>query len=96
MTDIANMTADDLRALVAALTAENEELMVAKALPAPTGGSLSRRVEQLVMDGSLTYRTIVAMVKEEFPHANTSTKSVASVACVMRRKGHDVPKRVMY
>jgi hypothetical protein len=59
-------------------------------------GELSRLVESLLMDGSLTYRDILEAVKAEFPDANTTNKSIASVASVMRRKGHDVPKRVMY
>ena len=59
-----------------------------------TDGSLSRMVESLVRDTTLSYVDIVAKVREEFPNANTSTKSVASVACVMRKKGINVPLRL--
>jgi hypothetical protein len=57
-------------------------------------GGLSRMVEDLVLNTTLSYAAIVAMVKEAHPQAETSTKSVASVACVMRKKGHDVPLRL--
>lgn len=59
-----------------------------------TDGSLSRRVEALVRDTTMSYQDIVSLVREEFPNANTSTKSVASVACVMRKKGINVPLRL--
>lgn len=59
-----------------------------------TEGSLSRRVEALVRDTTMSYADIVALVREEFPTAQTSTKSVASVACVMRKKGINVPLRL--
>lgn len=59
-----------------------------------TDGRLSRMVEDLVKNTTMSYADIVAKVKEEFPQANTSTKSVASVACVMRKKGIPVPLRL--
>lgn len=59
-----------------------------------TDGRLSRMVEDLVENTTLNYADIVARVKAEFPSANTSTKSVASVACCMRRKGINVPLRM--
>lgn len=59
-----------------------------------TNGDLSRRVESLVRDTKMSYADIVATIKKEFPHARTSTKSVASVACVMRKKGINVPLRL--
>ena len=62
-------------------------------LPKEMGG-LSRMVERLVRDTNMSYIDIVAAVKEEYPDANTSTKSVASVACVMRKKGTPVPLRL--
>jgi hypothetical protein len=57
-------------------------------------GSLSRMVEDLVLNTSLSYEMIVHQVKEAYPQAATSTKSVASVACVMRKKGKPVPYRL--
>ena len=59
-----------------------------------TDGSLSRRVEKLLLETTMSYADIVATVREEFPHAQTSTKSVASVACTMRKKGQPVPLRL--
>lgn len=59
-----------------------------------TDGRLSRMVEDLVKTTTLNYKDIVAKVKAEFPEAKTSTKSVASVACVMRKKGIHVPLRM--
>lgn len=59
-----------------------------------TDGSLSRRVESLLRDTTMSYADIVSTVREEFPSANTSTKSVASVACTMRKKGINVPLRL--
>lgn len=59
-----------------------------------TDGSLSRRVESLLLNTTMSYADIVATVRDEFPQANTSTKSVASVACTMRKKGQPVPLRL--
>lgn len=59
-----------------------------------TNGDLSRRVESLVRDTNMSYIDIVKTIHEEFPHARTTTKSVASVACVMRKKGIRVPLRL--
>ena len=74
--DVSSMTvADALAAGLVRLTSD---------LP-QTNGDLSRLVEKLVRETTLSYADIVAKVREEFPHARTSTKSVASVACCMRR-----------
>lgn len=59
-----------------------------------TDGSLSRRVESLLKETTMSYADIVSTVRSEFPTANTSTKSVASVACTMRKKGIPVPLRL--
>jgi hypothetical protein len=58
--------------------------------PKRTIGSL---VQELLMDPDLGYQEIVDQVFTEFPDANTSVRSVASVAAVMRKKGTDVPMR---
>lgn len=60
----------------------------------PAKGSLSRLTERLVRETTLSYEEIVAKVREEFPDANTTTRSVASVACVLRKSGVDVPMRI--
>ncbi|CTQ33910.1 hypothetical protein [Jannaschia rubra] len=58
--------------------------------PKPTIGSM---VQELLMDEALDYATIVDAVVAEFPNAQTSARSVASVASVLRKKGVDVPMR---
>lgn len=68
-----------------ATSAENTE-----ALPKQTVGAL---VAKLLVDPTLRYEEIVSRVKTEFPTAQTSTRSVASTASVLRRKGFDIPIR---
>lgn len=55
--------------------------------------TISRLTEKLLMDENLGYSAIVDQVVAEFPDAKTTTRSVASVAAVMRKKGMDVPMR---
>lgn len=55
--------------------------------------TISRLTEKLLMDENLGYVAIVDQVMAEFPEAKTTTRSVASVAAVMRKKGVDVPMR---
>lgn len=55
--------------------------------------TISRLTEKLLMDENLGYAAIVDQVVAEFPGAKTTTRSVASVAAVMRKKGADVPMR---
>lgn len=55
--------------------------------------TISRLTEKLLMDENLGYAAIVDQVVAEFPNAKTTTRSVASVAAVMRKKGVDVPMR---
>jgi hypothetical protein len=50
-------------------------------------------VAKLLADPNLSYDEIIKLVKVEFPKANTSTRSVASTASVLRRKGFDIPIR---
>ena len=61
-------------------------------LPKRMGG-LSRMVEDLVKNTQLSYADIVEQVRAAHPEAQTSTKSVASVACVLRKGGTPVPYR---
>lgn len=58
--------------------------------PKRTIGSM---VQELLLDETLDYPTIVDRVVAEFPEAKTSTRSVASVAAALRRKGTNVPVR---
>ncbi|MDD9731078.1 hypothetical protein PVW46_14270 [Mameliella sp. AT18] len=55
--------------------------------------TISRLTEKLLMDENLGYAAIVDQVVAEFPCAKTTTRSVASVAAGMRKKGFDVPMR---
>lgn len=50
-------------------------------------------IAELVMQPELTYLQIADMVREQVEGANTSTRSVASVASRMRKQGVDVPTR---
>lgn len=55
--------------------------------------TISRLTEKLLMDDNLGYAAIVDQVVAVFPDAKSTTRSVASVAAVMRKKGVDVPMR---
>lgn len=50
-------------------------------------------VQELLMNAEMTYLEIVDLVREQFPGAKTSARSVASTAAVLRRKGVEVPTR---
>lgn len=58
--------------------------------PKQTVGAL---VAKLLADPNLGYDEIIKLVKADFPKANTSTRSIASTASVLRRKGFDIPIR---
>ena len=84
---------DDLaKAAYAVAVAPAEEPKPAK-VHDPDRGALTRSVESLLMDPDLSYADIVAVVHERHPGSNTTARSIASVAAVMRTKGHDVPIR---
>lgn len=68
-----------------AASTENTE-----ALPKQTIGAF---VAELLVDPTLGYEEIIELVLADFPQANTSTRSVASTASVLRRKGFDIPIR---
>lgn len=50
-------------------------------------------VSQLVLNPLLSYDQIVDMIRSQFPGANTSRRSVASVAARLRKAGVIVPLR---
>jgi hypothetical protein len=50
-------------------------------------------VAELLTDPALGYGEIAAAVKARFPEAQTSARSVASTACVLRKKGVEIPSR---
>ena len=55
--------------------------------------TISRLTEKLLMNENFGYAEIVDRVMAEFPDARTTTRSVASVAAVLRKNGTPVPKR---
>jgi hypothetical protein len=60
---------------------------------APVRGGVNALVTRLLADPALSYEAIVAAVRAEHPGANTTARSVASTASVLRRKGTPVPMR---
>jgi hypothetical protein len=56
-------------------------------------GGIGRMVNVLLTETADDYASIVAKVKEAFPEAKTTARSVASVAADLRRSGVDVPTR---
>lgn len=60
---------------------------------APVRGGVNALVTRLLGDPTLSYTDIVAQVVAAFPGAQTSARSVASTASVLRRKGTPVPMR---
>lgn len=61
--------------------------------PKPARGTVGAMVKDLLLDASLSYAEIVTRVMAAHPRANTSTRSVASTAAVLRKGGTDVPTR---
>lgn len=55
--------------------------------------TISTLTKELLMDRTLDYEAIVDLVKAEFADAKTTTRSIASVASVQRKKGLKVPIR---
>ena len=75
---------------VAAETAAPEATEKAEDQPRPTVGAT---VKRLLTETDLGYSQIVDKVLAEHPDARTTARSVASVACTLRKKGVDVPMR---
>ena len=67
-----------------------ENVRVTPEPKAPTIGAL---IAEMVMDAELSYDMIVNLIHARFPKANTSSRSVASVAARLRKDGVDVPMR---
>lgn len=63
-----------------------------KAKHAPTA-TISDSVRRLLQDKTLSYSDIVELVLAAHPDAATTTRSIASVASVLRKKGTAVPMR---
>lgn len=58
-----------------------------------TENTIGASVRRLLQDETLGYDDIVRLVKAAHPEAETTPRSIASVASVLRRKGVEVPSR---
>ena len=56
-------------------------------------GGIGRLVNLLLTTTELDYASIVGRVKEQYPEAKTTARSIASVAADLRRDGVQVPSR---
>lgn len=72
---------------------EGEAVDAPPATVSPVRGGVNALVTRLLADPELSYTDIVAQVVAAFPGAQTSARSVASTASVLRRKGTPVPMR---
>lgn len=62
--------------------------------PVVPSRGVGKLIASLLVDPeAFDYPTICDIVRGEFPNARTSTRSIASVAAGLRRKGVDVPMR---
>jgi hypothetical protein len=55
-----------------------------------TPNSIGQMVERLLLDPTLNFVEIARRVREHFPHARTTNRSVASTAKAMRSRGAEV------
>jgi hypothetical protein len=84
---------DEMEAEFAAIEAERRAAEPEPKQSEPgSRGSIGRMVEHLLTSGA-SYAGIVRLVREQFPEARTTAKSVASVACALRKKGVPVATR---
>lgn len=61
--------------------------------PEPKKLTIGSVVTDLLMDATLSYDAIVDMIHTQFKGANTTARSIASVAARLRKSGVDVPTR---
>lgn len=59
----------------------------------PADQSIGQMVERLLMDPTLNFVELARRVREHFPHARTTNRSVASTAKAMRSRGDNVMLR---
>jgi hypothetical protein len=59
----------------------------------PADKSIGQMVERLLLDPTLNFVEIARRVREHFPHARTTNRSVASTAKAMRSRGDNVMLR---
>lgn len=55
--------------------------------------NLTEMVRHLLLETDMTYAQIVEAVRARFPGARTTWRSVASVACAIRKAGRNIPLR---
>lgn len=75
--------ADEILATVGATSAPKPEKKV----------TIGSAVTDLLMDATLSYDAIVDLIHAKFKGANTSARSIASIAARLRKTGVDVPSR---
>lgn len=56
-------------------------------------GGIGALARKLLVETDQTYPSIVEAIRAKFPKAKTTARSVASIACVLRKKGVEVPMR---
>ncbi len=61
--------------------------------PEPKKLTIGSVVTDLLMDATLSYDAIVDLIHAQFKGANTTARSIASVAARLRKTGVDVPTR---
>jgi hypothetical protein len=57
------------------------------------GGGVGELARKLLVETDQGYAEIVEAIRAQFPEAKTTARSVASIACVLRKKGVEVPMR---
>lgn len=70
-----------------------EKLKSMDLIDTPSTVKVGDFVSDLLQTTSLSYSDIEDLAKQEFPKARTSTRSIASIACRLRKEGLEVPKR---
>jgi hypothetical protein len=63
-----------------------------KAAPAK-GDGIGELASKLLVETDQTYSEIVEAIRSKFPKAKTTARSVASIACTLRKNGVAVPMR---
>lgn len=91
-------TGEEIAAKIDELEAAAEKPAKTKKAKAPKvvdeRGTIGQMVKDLLLDAEgYDYQEILDIVKGEFPEANTSRRSISSVAADLRRKGTEVPMR---
>ena len=65
----------------------------AKKVAQPKGDGVGEMAKKLLVETDHGYAEIVEAIKAKHPKAKTTARSVASIACNLRKKGVEVPMR---